>query len=142
MSFPDALAGEKVYRVVGKATNKAEEGASEDIAKQTFSRERELRTRVFPRPNEGSGGLLVVLQYSFVGANPAMAYLSLGLLVHLIKNGAHWDVHDRFLLETTHHHSLQRVELLDLRGDGIVDLVIESDLEGPDRPTAAFRCST
>jgi hypothetical protein len=34
---------------------------------------------------------------------------------------------DQYLLETAHHESLQRAELLDVAGDGVADLVVESN---------------
>jgi hypothetical protein len=129
--FPDALADEAVYRVVGKATNNAETWASDDvITPGKFSHTRQVRFRLFRWPGEMADGLLAVLQYDFAGANPAMSCPSIGLLVHLVGNGAGWRLRDEYLLETVHHHSLQRIELLDLTGDGIEELVIESDWGG------------
>jgi hypothetical protein len=61
-------------------------------------------------------------------ANPALACPSLGILVHLAKNAAGWKSGNEYLLQTVHHSALQRIELLDLTGDGPAELVIESDL--------------
>ncbi len=132
LSFADALAGETVYRVVGKAMNKAERWASDDdINPGRFSNPRELRFKLFRRPKEASDGLLAVFQYDFPGANPAISCPSLGLLVHLVRTGAaNWELRDEYLLETVHHHSMQRIELLDLTGDGPDELVIESEFGG------------
>jgi len=44
----------------------------------------------------------------------------------LKRTGEHWAVCDQYLLETAHHESLQRAELLDVVGDGVADLVVES----------------
>ena len=128
--FPDALAGEQGYRVVGKATNEIESCASEDIVVGGFSDTRQVRFRLFRWPAEGDSGLLVVLQYEFLGANHSLACSSIGLLVHLRRNAADWRVTDQYLLNTVHHFSLQRIQLLDLTGDGVDELVIDSDAGG------------
>ena len=128
--FPDALASETVYRVVGKATNEAETCASADIISGSFSNARQVRFRLFRWPNEDGAGLLAVLQYDLLGANPAMSCPSLGVLVHLVRNAASWKPRNEYLLQTVHHFSLQRIELLDLTGNGPAELVIESDLGG------------
>jgi hypothetical protein len=131
LSFPDALAGETVYRIVGKAMNKAERWASDDVINPgRFSNTREVRFKLFRWPNEGSDGLLAVLQYDFSGANPAMSCPSIGLLVHLVRNAANWELRDEYLLETVHHHSMQGIEMQDLTGDGTDELVVESDFGG------------
>jgi hypothetical protein len=130
VSFPDALAGEGVYRVVGEASNAAERDASVDIITGKFSASRRVRFKLFRWPNEGDVGLLGVFQYDFLGANPALSCPSVGLLVHLHGNAGKWEVHDAYLLQTSHHFSVQRIELLDLTGDGVHELVIESDFGG------------
>ncbi len=129
-AYPDALAGEEVYRVIGRATNEAEKLASEDMNSPSLSNSRRVRFKLFRWPREGDAGLLAVLQYDFVGARPAISCPSIGLLVHLVKNAAKWQVRDRFLLETSRHFSLQKIQLLDLTGDGVDALVIESDFGG------------
>lgn len=126
----DALAGEPVYLVIGKATNKAEKWASEDIITGRFSNTRQVRFRLFRWPNASADEFLAVLQYGFAGANPAMSCPSIGLLVHLVRNVANWELRDEYLLETVHHHSIRGVEMLDLTGDGVDELVIESDFGG------------
>ncbi len=137
MFFPDALADEDVYRVVGKALNEAEKGASEDISVRTFSDTRQVRFRLFGWPGENGAGLLAVLQYDFLGARPAMACLSIGLLAHLVKDSKDWRVHNEYLLDMMHHSSLQKIDLLDLTGRGKIELLIESDGGG-----AGSACST
>lgn len=59
-----------------------------------------------------------------------MSRLSIGLLVHLARSSANWEVRDEFLLETLNRSSLQRVDLLDLNGDGRDELVMEADFGG------------
>jgi hypothetical protein len=137
MFFPDALADEGVYRVVGKAMNEAEKGASEDLMTETFSHTRQVQFRLFGWPGENGAGLLAVLQYDFLGARPAMACLSIGLLAHLVKDSKDWQVHNEYLLDMMHHSSLQKIDLLDLTGRGKIELLIESDGGG-----AGSACST
>jgi hypothetical protein len=128
--FPDAFADEKVYSVIGGATNEAEMEASQDVVTQRYSNTRQVKIRLFRWPGEHGAGLLAVLQYDFPGANPAMSVLSIGRLVHLVKGAEKWEVRNRYLLETAHHSSLQRCELLDLTGNGSDDLIVESDWGG------------
>jgi hypothetical protein len=125
--FPDGLAKETVYRVIGEARNGAEKCASEDAFNRKSSTTRRVRFRLFGWPNWGGGGMVVALQYDFPGVNPANSCSSIGLLVQLKRTGEHWAVCDQYLLETAHHESLQRAELLDLVGDGVADLVVESN---------------
>jgi hypothetical protein len=138
--FPDALADELVYRVVGKAMNKAETWASGDVIRtEQFSNTRQVRFRLFRWPDEGADGLLVVLQYDFLDASPAMSCPSIGLLVHLVRNAANWVPHDQYLLETVHHHSIQTLEMLDLTGDGVDELVVESNYGGAGDVDSSFQ---
>ncbi len=128
--IPDALKDEPVYRVIGKPQNEAEMDASADNDTGRRSDVRQVRFKLFRWPNESAAGLLAVLQYDFFGANPAMSCPSIGLLVRLVRNNATWELQDRYLLETMHHGSLQRIALLDLTGDGVGELVVESDFGG------------
>jgi hypothetical protein len=130
MFFPDGLAKETVYRVIGEARNEAERCASENLVTQKLSSTRQVRFRLFRWPNENDGGLLAVVQYDFLGASPAGSCWSIGLLLHLVKNAENWVARDQYLLDTQHHSSLQRVELLDLTGRGAAELVVESDVGG------------
>jgi hypothetical protein len=86
--------------------------------------------RLFRGPREDDSGLLVVLQYDFAGASPAMSCPSIGLLVHLHKQGGRWNVRDRYVLETVHHHAIQTIALVDLTGDAVDDLLVESNNGG------------
>jgi hypothetical protein len=128
--FPDAFVDEKVYSVTGGATNEAEMEASRDVVTQRYSNTRHVKIRLFRWPRENGAGLLAVLQYDFPGANPAMCCLSIGRLVHLVRDAEKWEVRSQYLLESAHHSSLQKCELLDLIGDGVDELVVESDWGG------------
>src|ERR1035438_6149894 len=44
-----------------------------------------------------------------------------------------WTPRHEYLLDTTHHFSLRRIEVLDLTGDGVDQHVIESEFGGADR---------
>jgi hypothetical protein len=59
-----------------------------------------------------------------------MSCPSIGLLVHLVRKAATWELRDEYLLETVHHHSIQGIEMLDLTGDDIDEPVIESQSGG------------
>ena len=124
LNAPDAFAGENIYRVIGNATNEAEKQAS---GKQSSTRL--IRFRLFPWPDRVT--FIAVLQYNFEDAIPPMACPSIGLLVQLTNVNGSWQVRDRFLLETTHHFSLQTVRLTSL-GSGADELVVESDFGGAD----------
>lgn len=131
--FPDAFANDNVYKVVGKATNEAESEASDDVADMDGQKSyttRQVRMRLFRWPQENDSGLLAVLQYVFVGARPAMSCPSIGLLVHLYKEGGNWNVRDRYVLETIHHHSIQTITLVDITGDAVDELLVESNNGG------------
>jgi hypothetical protein len=106
------LADEPAYRVVGKAMNKVERWASDDVINPgRFSDTRQVRFRLFRWPNENADGLLAILQYDFPDANPAMSCPSIGLLVHLVRNAADWEPRDKYLLETVHHYSILGIEM-------------------------------
>ena len=128
--FPDALAEENVYNVKGKAVNKVEHCASEDLSTLRFSNIRQVRFRLYQWPETNDDGLLAVLQYNFPRARPAMSCASIGLLVHLERTPARWTVKNQYVVETTHHDSLQGIRLLDLTGDRVNQLVIESNWGG------------
>jgi len=130
LNSPDALARENVYRVIGKATNEAEKEASDQLITGHPSNTRLVRFQIFPWPD--GAGLLAVLQYKFDQAVPSMACSSIGLMVHLAKVAGSWRVRDRYLAETAHHFTLQTIRSVDLTGDGVDELVIESDFGGAD----------
>lgn len=126
--FPDALAGENVYRVIGQPMNEAEQEASQDVASLNISMTRALRFQLFRLPN--TEDLVAALQYNFAGVFPALSFQSIGLLVQLAKGAGGWHVEDRYLLETVHHTSLQTIRLVALDEGGAEDLVIESNFGG------------
>jgi hypothetical protein len=123
----DALAKENVYRVIGPAANEAEKQAASQLITGKSSSTRLVRLQIFRWPE--SIGLLAVLQYKFEDAVPSMACPTLGLLVQLANVNERLEVHDRYLLETTHHFSLKTVRMLNLTGRGD-ELAIESDFGG------------
>jgi hypothetical protein len=59
-----------------------------------------------------------------------MACPSIGLLVQLANVDGTSKVGEQYLLETMHHSSLQAIRMLDLIGDGVDELVVESDFGG------------
>lgn len=128
ISFPDAFADADVYLVLGEASNEAERTASENLATGGFSNTRRVRFKLFSWP--AGGGLLGVFQYDFLGASPALSCPSVGLLVNLRGNADSWEIYNTYLLRASHHFSVQRIELLDLTGDGVQELVAESDFGG------------
>ncbi len=127
--FPDALANAPVYRVNGRPMNGVEEGTSDYLGTQKFSQQRQIRFQLFQWPNEKTG-LLVILQYDFSGAVPSGSFGSIGLLVHLRKKVNVWKPQEEYLFETGHHSSLQRIEVVDVTGDGIADLIVDSNWGG------------
>ncbi len=99
LPFPDALAGENVYRITGPAMNEAEECASSFVDDPHRSwRTRQVRLELLWWPKEEGSGMLAVIQYKFPAANPPMACPSIGVLVHLIKEGAAWRPRDQYLV--------------------------------------------
>ena len=132
LDSPDALAKENIYRVAGAATNEAEKEASAQLITRIPSAlsTRLVRFQIFPWP--GRTGSLAVLQYRFEDALPSMACPSIGLLVHLENASGKLKVLDRYLLETMHHYTLQSIRMLNLTGDGVDELAIESDFGGAD----------
>jgi hypothetical protein len=128
LDSPDGLATENEYRVVGAPMNEVEKEASEAILTAKSSSTRLIRFQLFRWPS--TTGLLAVLQYKFEDASPSMACPSIGLLVNLANVEGTWTVGDRYLLETEHHFSLQSIRMLDLNGDGVDELIVESDFGG------------
>lgn len=130
--FPDALAHQPVYQVVGKAEGIAEKCAASDVTNESsFSATRDVRFESFPWPGKAtSHTLLAVFQYKFRGANPPMSCTSMARILRLTQVNSRWRASDTVVLDTTHHHSLQRIELSDLSGNGHQELLIESDWGG------------
>lgn len=128
LDSPDPQATSNVYRVIGGAMNEAEKCASDQIVTGKVSDTRLVRFQIFRWPR--SAGLLAVLQYAFEDASPAMACPSIGVLVQLANTDGTLKVGEQYLLETMHHFSLQAIRMLDLTGDGVDELVVESDFGG------------
>jgi len=130
--FPDALATEKVYRVVGAASSRAEDCAASDVTNDSsISQIREVRFRVFRWPGTGdSSSLLAVLQYAFPEANPPQACPSIARVSRVMNSRGKWRQSAGFDLDTTHHTSIQRIDLVNLAGGHSQQLLIESNWGG------------
>jgi hypothetical protein len=129
--LPDALAGERVYRVIGPPSGKTEYCAAEDMGSETFkqSEVRKLSFVAYRWPRRSD--LLAVLQYKFIGANPAGSCWSIGRIVHLAASGdGRWRIVEDLQLDIQHHSGLERIELIDLSGSGTGELLVESDWGG------------
>jgi hypothetical protein len=126
--FPDALAGEQVYRVAGKPQNEVERcNADGGIGRISSVREVALRLYAWPRL---STDFVAVLQYAFAAALPTMPCSSIGLVAHIARRAGRLVAEDQFLLDSEHHWSIPGIELVDLTGDGIEELVVDSDFGG------------
>lgn len=130
--FPDALAIEKVYRIVGPASGPAEHCAASDVTNDSsFSKIREVRFEVFRWPGAvDSSSLLAVFQYKFRGAGPPLSCPSIARLARVTNTRGKWLESAGFDLDTTHHTSIQRIELTSLAGHHSQELLIESDWGG------------
>ncbi len=124
LTFPDAMAHEKVYTVTGKPANEAERCAAQGAGNR-----REVRLRLYMWPGAQTPGAdwLAIVQYGFAGVSPNAQCLSLPLLLHLSRSGAAWKVKEQRILDSHGHTSLQEIRLVDLTGDGRDELVVESD---------------
>jgi hypothetical protein len=130
LDFPDMFAKDAAYRVIGQPRNTIEGCTSADILTMKVANTRRVHLKLWPWPKEGDSGLLAVLQYDFAGANPAMSCPTLGLLAHLTRKDGQWHARDQFALNTLHHWTLAGARVLDLAGEGAVNLVIESNAGG------------
>ncbi len=128
LSFADGLRDEAVYRVSGPAANEVERCASENMETEKFSETRLVRFRMFRWPVERVHA--AVVQYDFEGANPAGSCWSIALVVSLALQGESMRVADRRLLDPMHHSSIQSVRVVEVSGDGMDDLLVESDSGG------------
>ena len=108
--------------------NEAERCASDQIITSKASTTRLVRFQLFRWPK--NTGLLAILQYGFEDASPALACPSIGLLVQFANVDGTLKVGEQYFLETMHHFSLQAIRMLDLTGDGVDELVVESDFGG------------
>jgi hypothetical protein len=130
--FPDALAAERVYHVSGPPVGEIERCASENMETETFFQTRELRMRLYPWPGaaDSRSDVLAILQYKFLKAAPAGSCYSIARLLHVSRRMGTWHVNLSFLMDTTHHTAINRIDLVDLDGDRIEELVIESNSGG------------
>lgn len=129
--FPDALGGEHVYRITGPPSGETERCAAEDMASSAFKQSniRELSFVLHRWPRRPD--LLAIVQYRFVGANPGGSCWSIGRLLHLTTSGdSGWRVVEELEFDTQHHSGFERIELADLDGNGVDELLLESDWGG------------
>jgi hypothetical protein len=124
LRYPDAFANETIYQVNGPAINEIERCASGGLSKS-----REVQLQVLPWPRTRAD-LVAVVQYRFIGASPAGACWSIGLVLHISRRGQAFEVLERQLMEPMHHSMFAGVRLLDLNGDGVEELVVEPDAGG------------
>src|SRR5436190_11491881 len=78
--FPDAMAGEPVYRVTGQPRNEVERcNADRGMKRPSVVREVALRVYAWPRL---STDFVAILQYEFADASATMPCSSIGLVTH------------------------------------------------------------
>ena len=128
MIFPDALAGEQLYRVTGPPTNEQERCAAEDMLTRKAMDSREVRLQIFAWPGSAAGKqILAIAQYRFEGAKPSATCTSLAALFRMRPAGKNWEIAERRVLDTAKHHHLERIELTRVTGASDDELVVESD---------------
>jgi hypothetical protein len=111
--------------------NQAETCAAQDArTAEVVSKVRQVNLTLFDWPDAQGSARIAVLQYEFKGASPPGACTSIGLLARLENVPNQWIVKERYLFDTVHHEAIPSSEMLDLTGDGIDDLVVESDWAG------------
>lgn len=130
IASPDALAAEAIYQVNGPPANAIERCASENLGSAHFSQSREVRLLLLPWPRTRAD-YAGVLQYSFIGSNPAGSCWSIGAVIHLARRGPQWEVVERRLVEPHRHNKFEGVQMVDVTGDGVEDLVVEPSFGGP-----------
>lgn len=127
MVFPDALAGEQLYRVTGPPANELERCAAEDMLTRKARDSREVRLQIFHWPGDGNQQILAIVQYRFEGAKPSTACTSIAALFRMAPASKDWEIAERYPLETAKHHHLERIEVTRVTGASDDELVIESD---------------
>ena len=123
--FNDAFNNEMAYRVTGRSQSEIDRCAAQDVATLARSQVREVRFRVYQWTGDGSRYVAVV-QYEYLGAIPAFACPSIARICVVAEGKLQQEV----TLESTHHHSVNTIQLVDLTGDGVEELAIESDYGG------------
>jgi hypothetical protein len=126
---PDALAGEQIYRVTGQPQDKTEQCAAESVIDLRLASTHEVAIRVYAWPRS-STEFVAILQYAFPGSRSAMSCLSIGMLAHLSRRHDKLAPTEQLVMDTTHHYAITGVQLVDLTGDGIEELVVESNNGG------------
>lgn len=121
----DPLKNEKVYRVTGAPNSWIDRCASENMLTNKSSKTREVRAIVFAWPGM-PGRELVVAQYRYVGSSPALACPSIGRL-YAVEGKT---VTHEFTLDAQHHTAIHEIQLADISGDGVEELIVESNFGG------------
>ncbi len=119
------MKNEKVYRVTGEPTSQDDWCASENLSNNKWSKTREVRVLVFGWPGLHDRELAVT-QYAYVGAISGGSCWSIGRLYSVEGK----KVIDEVTLETRHHTAIHEVLPVDLTGDGVEELIVESNLGG------------
>lgn len=123
--FDDAFKHEAVYRVTGPPQSEIDRCVASDLLSEKYSHVREIRAQVFTWPAK-PGHYLVAAQYEYVGANPPRSCDSIARLYHVGLRGV---VHEE-TFDTTHHSMINNVQLVDLSGDGVEELIFEAEHGG------------
>jgi len=127
--YPDVLKTEKVYRVVAPPRDHAEECAAESVITMKHSQTREVRFRVWGWPSRANDSVAVV-QYRFLPAQSSAACESIVRAVHVTRREGSLHVTEALDFEMTGHIAVQRAELIELSGDGVPQLIVETDAGG------------
>jgi hypothetical protein len=126
--FPDALATEQLYRVIGPPADARERCAANDLLNHRTLDSREVRFQIFHWPGSGAANrILAIVQYRFDGARPLASCTSIAALCRLAPAGKSWEIEERYLFDTAKHHHLEGIQLARVTGAPDEELVIESD---------------
>jgi len=125
--FPDGFARAAVYQVVGSAATELEVCASRRDTARKAELPREVRLQLYRWPVGAPSELLAVVQYRFPNAEPGPRCTSIAYLAHTTGEGAGREILELEALNPWRHFALQSVQLVDLTGDGIPELLVESD---------------
>ena len=120
--------------VTGEPVGPSERCAAEDMVKSidrktpALSRVRELRFKVFALPSTHDA--IAVVQYGFTAANPAGSCWSVGRVIRLSLQKTGWQVIQDRVLEEQHHTRLEDIQMIDLDGDELDELVVDMNWGG------------
>jgi len=98
-----------------------------------FSSVRHVRMRVYPWGGNASSGFMAVTDYAFGFSDhggPCARCVAIPRLVRVTRSEGRLRAVANLFLDTNDHVSLQGVQLLDLDGDGVPELIVESDGAG------------